>query len=29
MYTYSKKMASGEARAATVEVYLFRVQERL
>ena len=29
MYTYSKKLASGEARAATVEVYLLRVQERL
>ena len=29
MYTYSKKLASGEARAATVEVYLLRVEERL
>jgi 8-oxo-dGTP pyrophosphatase MutT (NUDIX family) len=29
MYTYSKKLASGEARAATVEVYLLRVKQRL
>jgi 8-oxo-dGTP pyrophosphatase MutT (NUDIX family) len=29
MYTYSKKRASGEARATTVEVYLLRVEERL
>ena len=29
MYTYSKKRASGEARTATVEVYLLRVEERL
>jgi 8-oxo-dGTP pyrophosphatase MutT (NUDIX family) len=29
MYTYVKKLASGEARVATVEVYLLRVKERL
>ena len=29
MYTYSKKLASGEDRAATVEVYLLRVEKRL
>jgi 8-oxo-dGTP pyrophosphatase MutT (NUDIX family) len=29
IYTYSKKMESGEARAATVEVYLLRTTERL
>ena len=29
MYTYSKELASGEARAATVEVYLLRVKQRL
>ena len=29
IYTYSKKLASGEARAATVEVYLLRITERL
>ena len=29
MYTYFKKLDSGEARAATVEVYLLRVKERL
>jgi 8-oxo-dGTP pyrophosphatase MutT (NUDIX family) len=29
IYTYSKKLESGEARAATVEVYLLRVEERL
>ena len=29
IYTYFKKLASGEARAATVEVYLLRVTERL
>jgi 8-oxo-dGTP pyrophosphatase MutT (NUDIX family) len=29
MYTYTKKLASGQARAATVEVYLLRVKERL
>ena len=29
IYTYSKKLASGEARAATVEVYLLRIKERL
>ena len=28
-YTYFKKLDSGEARAATVEVYLLRVKERL
>jgi predicted NUDIX family NTP pyrophosphohydrolase len=28
-YTYSKKLASGEARAATVEVYLLQIKERL
>jgi predicted NUDIX family NTP pyrophosphohydrolase len=29
IYTYSKKLESGEARAATVEVYLLRIKERL
>ena len=29
IYTYFKKLESGEARAATVEVYLLRVKERL
>ncbi len=29
IYTYSKKLESGEARAATVEVYLLRITERL
>ena len=29
IYTYSKKLPSGEARAATVEVYLLWVKERL
>jgi 8-oxo-dGTP pyrophosphatase MutT (NUDIX family) len=29
MYTYSKKLPSGEVRAATVEVCLLRVEERL
>ena len=29
IYTYSKKLASGEARAATVEVYLLRLKEQL
>ena len=29
MYTYSKKLTSGEARAATVEVHLLRVKQRL
>ena len=29
IYTYSKKLQSGEARAATVEVYLLRIKERL
>jgi len=29
MYTYFKKRPSGEARAATVEVYLLRVEEQL
>ena len=29
MYTYFKRLDSGEARAATVEVYLLRVKERL
>jgi predicted NUDIX family NTP pyrophosphohydrolase len=29
VYTYSKKLASGEARSATVEVYLLRIKERL
>jgi 8-oxo-dGTP pyrophosphatase MutT (NUDIX family) len=29
MYTYSKRLPSGEARAATVEVYLLQVKERL
>ena len=29
MYTYFKKLDSGQARAATVEVYLLRVEERL
>ena len=29
MYTYFKKLDSGEALAATVEVYLLRVKERL
>src|SRR5271163_3796761 len=29
MYTYFKKLESGEARTATVEVYLLRVKERL
>ena len=28
-YTYSKKLESGEARVATVEVYLLRIKERL
>jgi predicted NUDIX family NTP pyrophosphohydrolase len=28
-YTYSKKLTSGEARSATVEVYLLRIKERL
>jgi hypothetical protein len=29
MYTYFKKLDSGQARAATVEVYLLRVKDRL
>jgi 8-oxo-dGTP pyrophosphatase MutT (NUDIX family) len=29
IYTYFKKLEAGEARAATVEVYLLRVKERL
>ena len=29
MYTYFKRLDSGEARAATVEVYLLRIKERL
>jgi 8-oxo-dGTP pyrophosphatase MutT (NUDIX family) len=29
MYTYFKKLASGQTRAATVEVYLLRVKNRL
>jgi uncharacterized protein len=29
IYTYSKKLGSGEAREATVEVYLLRIKERL
>jgi len=29
IYTYSKKLESGKARAATVEVYLLRITERL
>jgi uncharacterized protein len=29
MYAYSKKLESGEARTATVEVYLLRVKEQL
>jgi len=29
MYTYFKKLVSGQARPATVEVYLLRVKERL
>jgi len=29
IYTYFKKLESGETRAATVEVYLLRVKERL
>jgi 8-oxo-dGTP pyrophosphatase MutT (NUDIX family) len=29
IYTYFKKLESGEARAATVEVYLLRVKKRL
>ena len=29
IYTYSKKLESGEARAATVEVYLLRIKEQL
>ena len=29
LYSYSKKLASGEARAATVEVYLLRMNEQL
>jgi len=29
IYTYSKKLESGKARAATVEVYLLRIKERL
>jgi hypothetical protein len=29
MYTYFKRLDSGEARAATVDVYLLRVKERL
>ena len=29
MYTYFKKLPSGEARAATVEVYLLRVKEQV
>lgn len=28
-YTYFKRLSSGDLRAATVEVYLFRVTERL
>src|SRR5262249_43989942 len=29
IYTYAKKLESGEARAATVEVFLLRIKERL
>ena len=29
IYTYSKKLESGEARAAAVEVYLLRIKEQL
>jgi Cys-tRNA synthase (O-phospho-L-seryl-tRNA:Cys-tRNA synthase) len=29
IYSYSKKLESGEARAATVEVYLLRIKEQL
>ncbi len=29
IYTYQKKLGSGEARAATVEVYLLQIKERL
>src|SRR6266850_1145115 len=29
IYTYSKKLASGEARAASVEVYLLQIKEQL
>ena len=29
IYTYSKRLGSGEAREATVEVYLLRITERL